>query len=278
VRGRLAGDQAGFPGLTAGPGGRAREPPSVGPIAMRTFKLTIAYDGTNYVGWQRQANGPSIQQAVEEALAPLAGGDAPTVAGAGRTDAGVHALGQVASVNLAADVSATAVQRALNVRLPPDIRVIGAVQAPLGFHAQFHARGKRYRYRLATAPVLSPFDRWFVWHHPMPHDLEAMRAAAACFVGTHDFASFQARGAMVRATTRTVHRLDVRASGAEIVFEIDGDGFLRQMVRTIVGTLDEVGRGVRAADAIAAILAARDRRAAGATAPARGLTLVSVQY
>lgn len=248
-------------------------------LIMRSLKLTLAYDGTNYVGWQRQANGLSVQQVVEEALAPIEPGDRPpTVVGAGRTDAGVHALGQVASVNLASDLAASAVQGALNARLPSDIRVLGAVEAPLGFHAQFHAKGKAYRYRVVTTPVLSPFDRGFVWHWPMRHDLAAMRRAAAGFAGTHDFASCQARGGLIRDTVRTIHRLDIREAGGELQFDVEGDGFLRQMVRTIVGTLVDVGRGLRTPESIADLLAARDRRAAGPTAPAQGLTLVSVQY
>ncbi|HET9370606.1 MAG TPA: tRNA pseudouridine(38-40) synthase TruA, partial [Vicinamibacterales bacterium] len=248
---------------------------------MRTLKLTVAYDGTHYVGVQRQANGVSIQQCLEDALAPLAGdpgGRGPTVAGASRTDAGVHALGQVASVNVTFDVAASAVQRALNVRLPADIRVIGVVDATPGFHARFHSTGKTYRYRIATTPVLSPFDRWFVWHSPGSKDVEAMRAAAAAFVGKHDFASFQGRGGTVRHTVRTIHRLDIREAGGEIVFEVEGNGFLRHMVRTLVGTLVEVGTGQRPADGMTAVLAARDRRAAGPTTPASGLTLMSVRY
>ena len=246
---------------------------------MRSLKLTLAYDGTNYVGWQRQANGLSVQQLVEEALAPTEpGGRPPTVVGAGRTDAGVHALGQVATVNLQSDLTASALQRALNFRLPADIRVLGAVDAPLGFHAQFHARAKTYRYRIITTTVLSPFDRWFVWHHPMRYDVAAMRDAAARFVGTHDFASCQGRGAFIRETTRTIHRVEIRETGGEIVFEVEGDGFLRQMVRIMVGTLVDVGRGARTADTITAVLDAKDRRAAGPTAPAQGLTLVSVKY
>jgi tRNA pseudouridine38-40 synthase len=246
---------------------------------MRSLKLTLSYDGTNYVGWQRQLNGLSVQQLVEEAFAPIVpGGQPPTVVGAGRTDAGVHALGQVASVNITGDMPASSVQRALNARLPPDIRVIGAVEAPLGFHAQFHATGKAYRYRMVTTSVLSPFDRGYVWHHPMRQDVALMQRAALGFVGTHDFASCQARGALIRDTSRTIHRLEVRDAGGEVLFDVEGDGFLRQMVRTIVGTLVDVGRGLRTPGSIADVLEARDRRAAGPTAPAQGLTLVSVKY
>src|SRR5262249_3528647 len=193
---------------------------------MRTLRLTLAYDGTNYVGWQRQANGPSIQQAVEDAFRPLVdAGEPPTIAGAGRTDAGVHALGQVASATLDIDLPASAIQRALNVRLPADIRVIGVVDATPGFHAQFHATGKTYRYRIATTPVLSPFDRWFVWHAPALTGVDRMRDAAAALVGLHDFASFQASGGFVRETTRTLTRVELRESAGELQIEIDGDGF-----------------------------------------------------
>jgi len=246
---------------------------------MRTLRLTLAYDGTNYVGWQRQANGLSIQQTIEEAFAPLVGSsEPPTVAGAGRTDAGVHALGQVASATLDIDLAASAIHRALNVRLPADVRVIGVVDATPGFHAQFHATGKTYRYRIATTPVLSPFDRWFVWHVPALTGIGRMRDAAAALVGRHDFASFQAGGGFVRETTRTLTRVELRETAGELQIEIDGDGFLRHMVRAIVGTLVEIGAGNRPVDDLLRVLAARDRRAAGLTAPASGLTLVSVRY
>src|SRR5262245_44187110 len=144
---------------------------------MRTLKLTLAYDGTNYVGWQRQDNGVSIQQLVEDALAPIAGGEAPTAGAASRTDAGVHALGQVVSVSAAIDLAPAAVQRAMNVRLPADIRVLAVEDAPPGFHARSWSISKAYRYRIATRSVLSPFDRFFVWHHPIPKDLELMQVA-----------------------------------------------------------------------------------------------------
>jgi tRNA pseudouridine38-40 synthase len=149
---------------------------------MRCLKLTLAYDGTNYVGWQRQPDGVSIQQLVEEACAPLAGAP-PHVAGAGRTDAGVHALGQVASVHIDTPLSCATLRRAVNFRLPADIRVLDVEDAPEDFHARCRAVGKRYRYRLATSQVLLPFDRWFVWHAPAPRDVEAMRRAAAALGG-----------------------------------------------------------------------------------------------
>jgi len=245
---------------------------------VRTLKLTVSYDGTNYVGWQRQINGVSVQQVIEEAFAPLVGGVAPTIAGASRTDAGVHALGQVASVNTETELSVTAVWRALNVRLPADIRIVSVEEAPLGFHARFRSVAKSYRYRMVTAQVLPPFDRWYAWHAPEPKKIEWMRDAAARMVGRHDFASFQARGAYVKDTVRTIHRLELHELGDEIQIECDGDGFLRHMVRAIAGTLAEVGTGLRTASSISGILRAKDRRAAGATAPACGLTLVGVRY
>ncbi len=247
---------------------------------MRTLKLTLAYDGTNYVGWQRQANGPSVQQLVEEAFAPLmADGAPPTVAGAGRTDAGVHALGQVASVNVEFDFTPASVQRAVNVRLPRDIRVVGVDEAPPGFHARYHATGKVYRYRIATRPVLSPFDRFYVGHAPGRYDVARMREAAHRLVGHHDFAAFQTAGSWPLRTTRMVHRLDIQeAPGGELVVEIDGDGFLRHMVRCIAGTLLEVGWGQRSPESMVSLAASRDRHAAGRTLPASGLTLLAVRY
>ena len=245
---------------------------------MRTLRLILAYDGTNYVGWQRQTNGLSIQQLVEDAFAPLMDGVAPSVAGAGRTDAGVHAAGQVASVNLDVDVPADAVQRALNVRLPFEIRVLDVQDAPLGFHARFRARGKTYRYRVVSTPVLSPFDRLFVWHATEPRDLDRMRRAAAAFVGRHDFASFRGRGSAIEDTVRTVDRLDIHEQADGFVVEIEGDGFLRHMTRIIVGTLADVGTGLRTPESMRTVLEARDRREAGPTVPAAGLTLMSVRY
>lgn len=245
---------------------------------MRTLKLTLAYDGTGYAGWQRQENAVAIQQVVEEAFSHFTGGTLTTISGAGRTDSGVHALAQVASVNVAFAHSASSVMRALNVRLPEAIRVIGAVDAPTGFHARFHAKGKSYRYRIARAPVASPFDRLYTWHVPWSLDLDAMRAAAAHLVGRHDFASFQASGTKITATSRALERLTLTESGSELHLAAEGDGFLRHMVRIITGTLVEVGAGQRDPGEIPGILAARAREAAGKTAPPQGLTLVAVRY
>ncbi len=245
---------------------------------MRTLKLTLTYDGTDYAGWQRQINALAIQQVVEEAFAHLTGGVPPTISGAGRTDSGVHAMGQVASVNVEFEHSPLSVQRALNMRLPPAIRVLEVVEARMGFHARFHATGKAYRYRMVTAPVLSPFDRHFAWHVPWPLDVRAMQQAAESLSGTHDFASFQASGTTITDTTRTLERLTLTDRGGELLLDAAGDGFLRHMVRIIAGTLMEVGAGHRRADSIPDIIEARSRDAAGKTAPPQGLTLMGVRY
>lgn len=246
---------------------------------MRTLKLTIAYDGTAYVGWQRQLNGTSIQQRIEEALAPFTpDGPPPTLAGASRTDAGVHALGQVASVRVAIEHPLDAIQRALNIRLPTDIRVLAVDDAPEAFHARIDARGKVYRYRIATGPVVLPMHRWFVWHVPARLDVEAMRAAAHPLVGAHDFAAFQATGSSVVDTRRVIRRLHLLPAGDELHLEVEGDGFLRHMVRIIAGSLVDVGGGSRRPEWLAAALNGRDRRAAGRTAPASGLVLERVYY
>ncbi len=255
---------------------------------MSTFKLTLAYDGTDYVGWQRQAAGVSVQGCLESALGDLEGAPVPVV-GAGRTDAGVHALGQVAGARLGIRIDPEALARAVNARLPADIRVVGSEAAADTFHARFDAVAKSYRYRLLHGPVMSPFLRRYAWHLREPIDVEAMAEAGRMLVGEHDFAAFQAAGARVRTTVRTVFGLTVRAApaastGAETgcadatVIEVRGSGFLRHMVRTLVGTLVEVGRGRRAPREVERVLASADRAAAGPTAPPRGLFLIGVEY
>ena len=253
---------------------------------MRTFKLTVAYDGTAYVGWQRQAAGASIQGCLEAALRDLAGSGVAVV-GAGRTDAGVHALGQVAGVRLDVRLDPGALGRAANARLPEDIRVVDSAAAPDGFHARFDAVAKSYRYRLLHGPVMSPFLRRYAWHVRERLDAGAMAEAGRALLGEHDFAAFQAAGGAVRSTVRTLFELTVRRTsgaawtggGAEMtVIDVRGSGFLRHMVRTIVGTLVEVGRGRRGPAEIEQVLRGADRRAAGPTAPARGLCLTEVGY
>ncbi len=243
----------------------------------RTLKLTIAYDGTRFVGWQRQAQGESIQGLIEEALGRLEGGPV-TAHGAGRTDAGVHAEGQVASARVTFDHAPATVLRAVNAWLPPEIRVLQVDEAAPGFHARFSARGKSYRYQIANVPIAGPFTREFAWHVPEPLNLAAMRSAAAVLEGTHDFSAFQSAGSDVATTVRTMSRSAIRDAGDLLLYEVDGDGFLRHMVRAIVGTLVEVGRGRRDPSAARALLDGAARGEAGPTAPPHGLFLVRVEY
>jgi len=244
---------------------------------MATFKLTLAYDGTDYIGWQRQATGVSIQGLLEDALREFDDRDV-AVAGAGRTDAGVHALGQVASCSLDRTIDPRTLTRALNYKLPHDVRVRRARAMPPSFHARFDAHQKTYRYRLWNGSVLSPFQCRYAWHLPGALDIAAMCDAARLVEGTHDFAAFQGQGSDRSTTTRTVNRLRIADCGSRIDFEISGNGFLRHMVRILVGTLVEIGRGRRDSRWIGDVIASRDRNQAGQTAPAHGLFLVSVQY
>ena len=247
---------------------------------MRTFKLTVAYDGTGYAGWQRQAGVDTVQARLEAAVAEIEGRKV-TLHGAGRTDAGVHAWGQVASFELEHGIDTPALGRALNAKLPDDIRVREVETVARSFHARFGARRKSYRYRLNLAPVANPMERCFTWHLSDPLDLSALEQAGADLVGQHDFAAFQtsASDATVSTTVRTIFDLRVVRESDEIVaIDVVGDGFLRYMVRTIVGTLVEVGLGRRPVDDMPGVLGSLKRDRAGPTAPAQGLVLVSVSY
>jgi tRNA pseudouridine38-40 synthase len=252
-------------------------------VSDRILKLTIEYDGTNYIGWQRQAEGVSIQSLIEDALGPFEGRPV-TVHAAGRTDAGVHALAQVASVVMSVGHDVATLQRALNAVLPADVRITSVEDAPSGFHARFDAVSKTYEYRIVNGPYASAFQQRYVWHVPGALDLDAMRAGAGVLVGRHDFAAFQATGASVNTTVRTIFALDLfqrdgaATEPAVLVLRITGDGFLRHMVRTIAGTLVDVGFGRWPAAHVRTILAGRDRTGAGRAAPAAGLFLVHVSY
>jgi tRNA pseudouridine38-40 synthase len=250
---------------------------SVPEYTIRCLKLTLEYDGTNYVGWQRQAEGISIQGLVEDALAPFAGGPV-TVHGAGRTDAGVHALGQVASVTTAAPHDPSTIQRGLNAVLPADVRVLQVEEGAPGFHARFDAVSKTYEYRIVNAPFVSAFDHRYVWHVPGRLDLEAMRRAAEALRGTHDFAAFQSAGGEAMTTRRTILSIALTERAGQLCLTVDGDGFLRHMVRAIAGTLVDVGLGRWEPAYVAEIVASRSRARAGRAAPPCGLFLIRVTY
>lgn len=255
----------------------------------RTLRLTIAYDGTEFAGWQRQATHRTVQAAIEDALRPIEGARVVLI-GAGRTDAGVHAAGQVASARVTATLALDELHRALNATLPPDVRIIGLEEATADFNAQFAATSKTYRYFIWSGGVLPPALRRTTWHVPQGLDVSVMDAAARTLVGTHDFTSFQAAGSDVLTPERTILTSTVRtvdpasvewvapAPGSSLMYEVTGSGFLRHMVRNIVGTLVDVGRGRRHAEDMASLLASRNRSHASATAPPHGLTLWRVEY
>jgi tRNA pseudouridine38-40 synthase len=242
---------------------------------MKNYRLVLAYDGTDFRGWQRQPEGRTVQGVLEEAVRKITG-RAVVVHGAGRTDAGVHALGQAAGFRGAFKLSDEVLLRALNAVLPEDVRVFSLEEAPPGFHARKSARSKLYRYRISLAPQPDPLRRRFVLHWPYPLKIGRMREAAGLFVRTDDFTAFSSN--RDRSPVRTVTRSELRRSGDELVYEIESAGFLRYMVRTIVGTLLEVGRGRLAPADVEDIFRRRDRARAGATAAAKGLTLVRIDY
>jgi tRNA pseudouridine38-40 synthase len=243
------------------------------------LRLVLEYDGTGFAGWQRQAQGErTIQGVLAEALRRVCGAEAE-VEGAGRTDAGVHARGQVAGVRVATRLAPGELQRALNAVLPEDLAVLDLEEAPESWHPRRSARRKLYRYVIWNGRVRAPLRERFAHWVPQPLDAGAMGRAAAALVGTRDFRSFQAAGSGVESTVRSLFRAEVLGEGgAELALELEGDGFLRHMVRNVAGTLIEVGLGRRAPESLPALLEARDRGLAGPTAPARGLVLVRVEY
>jgi len=245
------------------------------------FRLTIAYDGTAYEGWQVQKIGLGVQQKVEEALSRLYPSQ-PRVHSSSRTDTGVHALGMVAHFEVPrAECTMTArkLVLAVNAWLPEDVRVLSAVEAKSEFHARFDATGKQYRYFIWNHPSMNPLVRQSAWHVPRPLDLAAMRTAARLFIGQHDFQSFAANPGYTKATTvRTLTRCDLKRSGQMLTVTIEGDGFLYKMCRGIVGTLVQVGLGKFPPGEVSTMLVQRDRQVAGMTAPAHGLVLWKVFY
>jgi tRNA pseudouridine38-40 synthase len=246
-------------------------------VSARALRLTLAYDGTDFAGWQRQPVAPTVQAAVAQACERILG--APTrVTGASRTDAGVHALRQVASLVTASSIPAPALGRALNAVLPAAIRVLEANEVPSGFDARRSARGKRYAYLIDTGSPADPFLRRYAWHVTLPLDASRMAAALPHLRGTRDFSAFCASAGRGRSPVCTVRSVRLLQRRRRLAFLISGDSFLHHMVRNVVGSLIEVGRGARAPDWIAEVLAGRDRARAGPTAPAQGLFLVRVMY
>jgi tRNA pseudouridine38-40 synthase len=245
---------------------------------MRTIKLVVQYDGSDFVGWQRQGKGVSVQGLIEEALATIDGAPV-TLHGAGRTDAGVHAVGQVASARVTSPIEDWQLVRALNAHLPDAIRVTELTTVPDAFHARFSATAKTYEYRIWNGRTVPPFIRQYAWHVIEPLSLPLMQQASQAIQGTHDFAAFRSARSLNHTTVREITGARWRQDGDHtLIFEIDGKGFLRYMVRSLVGTVVEVGRGHRPAADIARLLAAPDRSQAGRTAPARGLFLMKVEY
>lgn len=246
-------------------------------MPQKTIKLTIEYIGTNYCGWQFQPNGVSIQEILEDRLKKITGRKV-TVYGSGRTDSGVHAEGQVAHFKTEAALEAPLFQRALNHLLPEDIAIRESVEAPSGFHAQHSSKGKRYRYTILNRKYPSAFLRPFAWLFPSSLDVDLMREAAQRLEGTHDFASFQAAKSKAQSTARDLTSLDIVRNGDTILLFFEGNGFLKHMVRIMVGTLVDFGSGKKRPEEMKEILEARDRKKAGRTAPAHGLCLERVFY
>lgn len=245
---------------------------------MPRYKLTIEYDGGPFVGWQRQKTDRSVQQAIEEAIAAFSQ-EQPVVKGAGRTDAGVHALGQVAHFDLVKDWPADTVRDALNAHLRPDpVAVVTAEQVPDDFDARFSARKRHYLYRIVDRRAPPALERGRVWNVPTPLDADAMHRAAQSLVGKHDFTTFRASECQAKSPVKTLDRLDVSRAGDEVTIRASARSFLHNQVRSMVGALKKVGEGKWPIVEVGAALAACDRSRSGPVAPAHGLYLVSVDY
>jgi tRNA pseudouridine38-40 synthase len=244
---------------------------------VRNIKLVIEYDGSNYHGWQSQINASAVQDVIEDAIKRLTG-DECAITGSSRTDAGVHAYGQVANFYTGSSIPAEKFSYALNSLLPKDIVVKEALEVSSDFHSRYSAKGKKYRYLIHNSLFPSALLRNRAFHVAHTLDIDEMRKAASCFKGTHDFTSFKAAGSNVKSPVRTITDISLEIQENIIVFEISGDGFLYNMVRIIAGTLVEVGIGKVKHDSIPAIIESYDRKKAGKTAPPQGLYLVEVYY
>ncbi len=245
---------------------------------MRNFKITIQYEGSRYQGWQRQENTENTLQGKFESLLTKLAGAPVEIAASGRTDAGVHAYGQVANFRMDTALAPQELMAKINRYLPEDVAVVACEEADARFHARLHAKKKVYRYRVLNSAVPHVFDRRFVYQVAEPLDVEAMRAAASLLIGTHDFKSFTSAKKGKKSTVRTVESIAIARVGDEVRFLFAGDGFLFHMVRIMVGTLLEVGLSRRDASDMGRILAACDRKQAGFLAPACGLALMEVFY
>jgi tRNA pseudouridine38-40 synthase len=255
---------------------------------MRNIRIVIQYDGTHYHGWQVQPRSTTIQAVLQERIAKITGEQVSVIA-AGRTDAGVHALAQVASFKTSSRLSCDTVKTALNALLPDDIRITEVCEADLAFHPRYDAKGKVYFYIIANMPVISPFLHNYAWRVPQALDFQKMCTAASLLQGTHDFTSFRASGCGAKNPTRTIFRnsleklgsidfMTAGLSGNFLKLSIEGDAFLRHMVRNIAGTIIEIGKGKLKPEVITELFKAGDRTLAGPTAPARGLFLERVNY
>lgn len=255
---------------------------------MRALKLTTQYDGTNYNGWQIQPNGITVQEILQKNIKKITGEDVKVI-GAGRTDAGVHAIEQVASFKTSSGLEPGIIKRALNANLPADIRIIDACDVELDFHPRYDARSKIYFYIISNSHIISPFLYRYAWKIPHKLNFEEMEYASEFLKGRHDFSAFRASGCSAKNPVRTVlnitmkrldaiHFMDVLFHGDFIRVSIEADAFLRHMARNIVGTVIEVGRGKIKPEEIKKVIASKDRRLAGPTAPARGLFLEKVSY
>ncbi|GFR35257.1 tRNA pseudouridine(38-40) synthase TruA [Thermobrachium celere] len=244
---------------------------------MRNIKLIIEYDGTNYVGWQKQKNGLSISEVIEDAIFKITK-QSVNLIGSGRTDAGVHARGQVANFLIETKIPADKLKDAINSKLPSDISIISSEEVDESFHARYSSKGKWYSYTILNRVEPSPFYNKYAAHIKYKLDLDKMIKASKYLIGQHDFAAFKSEGSSVKTTVRTIYKIDINKDGDIIRLDFEGDGFLYNMVRIITGTLIDVGRGKIQTEDVQKILNSKDRRNAGFTAPACGLCLEKVYY
>lgn len=244
---------------------------------MKRVKLTVAYDGTNYCGWQVQPNGITVQEVLNQCLSEVTGENIETI-GASRTDAGVHALGNVAVFDTEMRMPGDKFSFALNQRLPEDIRIQKSEEVDADFHPRYVKSQKTYEYRILNCRFPIPTERFYSHFTYIPLDVDKMKEAASYLIGEHDFKSFCGTGAQVKTTVRTVKEIQIEKSGDRITIRITGEGFLYNMVRIIAGTLMDIGGGLYPPEKMKEILEAKDRKKAGPTAPARGLTLMKIQY